>query len=182
MTSTSRTRRVRFAAGAVLSAAALVTLSACSFGFSTGSSSAPAAPPAASVPAAPTSVDPNSQDTDVLELELGQCITQAAGEGQVQSLETVDCAAPHVGEVYSLPQVPDGDFPGEQPLQSQAEQVCAGQEFQNYVGLDYQSSEFAITYLVPSADTWANGDREIVCILTTQDSSTLTGSQRGSGR
>lgn len=69
--------------------------------------------------------------TSVLSLELGQCITEATGEGQVSSVEVVDCGQPHAS---------------------------------------------------PSAESWAAGDRGVVCILTYEDGRTITGSLRGANR
>jgi len=120
--------------------------------------------------------------TSVLNLEVGQCITDTAQEGQVSSVPVVACSEPHTGEIYALPQLPDGDFPGEQAVGDQADQLCGGQAFQDYVGLPYDQSEIYITWLSPTAGTWADGDREIVCILANQDGSNLAGSMRGSNR
>jgi hypothetical protein len=122
--------------------------------------------------------------TSVLNLEVGQCITgETAGEDDVSSLPVVDCAQPHTGEIYSLPQVPDGDFPGEAALQQSAQELCAGQDFTTYVGVEYQQSAIYYSTLVPSADTWDDGDREIVCILLAdQNGSETTGSLRGANR
>lgn len=123
-------------------------------------------------------------DTSVLNLEVGQCTDQSvAGEDSVSSLPIVDCAESHTGEIYSLPQVPDGDFPGDAALQETAGQLCSGQDFQTYVGKPYQESAIYLSYLVPSDDTWENGDREIVCILTADEAgSASTGSLRGANR
>lgn len=123
-------------------------------------------------------------DTSVLSLEVGQCTTElAAGEDSVSSLPTVDCSEPHTGEIYSLPQLPDGDFPGEAALQETAGQLCSGQDFQTYVGKPYDESTVYLQFLVPSEDTWEDGDREIVCILTADEAgSESTGSLRGANR
>ncbi len=122
--------------------------------------------------------------TNVLSLEVGQCISDAAQEGQVSSVPVVDCAEPHVGEIYALPQLPEGEFPGDQAVSDQGEQLCTGQPFQDYVGVPYLQSEIYYTTLLPSAETWNDDDdREIVCILANQDGSPLSpGSLRGAGR
>lgn len=121
--------------------------------------------------------------TSVLSLEVGQCITDTAQEGQVSSVPVVECTEPHNGEIYALPQLPEGDFPGDQAVKDQGDQLCAGQPFQDYVGVPYQQSEIYYTKLLPSAETWADGDREIVCILANQDGSPLSpGSLRGANR
>jgi hypothetical protein len=54
--------------------------------------------------------------------------------------------------------------------------------FETYVGIDNQYSEYFITNLAPTEDSWRNGnDREVVCVLTTDDLAT-SGSARGSRR
>ena len=121
--------------------------------------------------------------TSVLSLEVGQCITDTPQEDQVSSVPVVECSEPHTGEIYALPQLPEGEFPGDQAVSDQADLLCAGQPFQDYVGVPYQQSEIYYTKLVPSSDTWADGDREIVCILANQDGSPLSpGSLRGANR
>lgn len=120
--------------------------------------------------------------TDVLDLEVGQCLTDTASDDQVSSVPVVDCSEPHTGEIFALPQLPDGDFPGEQAISDQADQLCAGQAFQDYVGVPYQDSDIYYSTLVPSTETWDDGDREIVCILAAQDGSSSTGSLRGANR
>ena len=42
--------------------------------------------------------------------------------------------------------------------------------FEEFVGTDYQSSIWYITSVTPSEETWAEGDREIICTLDQQDS------------
>jgi hypothetical protein len=174
MTMTSRTRRL---AASVLCAGALTALTACGGGAVNATAGAPAgSAPASSAAAAPTSVE--AEDTSVFQLEVGQCLNAETGEGQVSSVPIVDCSQPHQGEIYALPQLPDGAFPGDEAVSQTAEEECAGQAFTDYVGVPYQESEFEVTFLLPSADTWADGDREIACVVT----STEPGSVRGSNR
>ncbi len=57
--------------------------------------------------------------------------------------------------------------------------------FEEYVDRDYETSIWYITSLTPSAETWTEGDREVVCTLNQQDADeepiTVTGSAEGSG-
>lgn len=120
--------------------------------------------------------------TSVLSLEVGQCVTDQASGDEVSSVPVVDCAEPHYGEIYALPQVPDGPFPGDEALQQTAQELCAGQDFQTYVGVPYEQSEIFFSTIVPSEDTWEDGDREVVCILTDRERTDITGSLRGANR
>lgn len=121
--------------------------------------------------------------TSVLNLEVGQCIAAETDEGEISSVPVVDCAEPHSGEIFSLPQLPDGDFPGDAAVRQSAGDLCAGQDFQTYVGVPYQQSTIYFSSLTPTDDTWDDGDREIVCILLADEQgSETTGSLRGADR
>jgi hypothetical protein len=175
MTMTSRTHRL---AAAVLCAGALTALTACGGGAVNATAGAPAGnAPAGASAAAPTSVE--AEDTSVFEVEVGQCVDAETADGEeVSSLPVVDCSQPHQGEIYALPQLPDGDFPGDAAVTQAAEEECLGQAFTDYVGLSYQESEFQVAPYLPNAESWAGGDREIVCVIA----STEPGSVRGSNR
>lgn len=121
--------------------------------------------------------------TSVLDLEVGQCITDETPEGeQVSSVPVVACTEPHVGEIYALPQLPDGEFPGDESVTASANQLCAGPEFQSYVGIPIEETGLGVNFLIPSAETWAQGDREIVCIIGNADGAPATASLRSSNR
>jgi hypothetical protein len=141
-----------------------------------GSPSSAAAPSSSAAAAAPTSAE--AEDTSVFDLEVGQCLNTETDEGEVSEVPIVDCSQPHQGEIYALPQLPDGAFPGDDAVAQAAEQECAGQAFTDYVGVPYQESEFEVTFLLPNADSWSGGDREIACVVA----STEPGSVRGSNR
>lgn len=120
--------------------------------------------------------------TSVQNLEVGQCISEAVAGEEVSTLPVVECSEPHVGEIYALHQLPDGDFPGDQAVGDQGDQLCAGQTFQDYVGVAYDQSEIYFTALVPTEGAWDGGDHEIACILTSEDSSPLSGTLRNASR
>ena len=173
------------AAAGVLLAAAVLGVSACSSSTTPGSPSA--APAAAGSPtpaaAAPTSAGPTEQS--VLDLEVGQCINPPGGQDQadlISSVTVVDCAEPHLGEIFSLPQLPDGAFPGTDAVQGSAEELCTNQDFETYVGVPYQESEIFSSPLVPTEETWAQGDREVACLLVNEEGTETTGSLRGANR
>lgn len=119
--------------------------------------------------------------TSALDLEIGECVTAGTTVGLVTQVPTVDCAEPHRGEVFALPLLPDGAFPGDEEIAAQARRLC-DQAFEPYVGLDYQDSRIFYSTLAPGARTWADGDREIVCILVDEFGADLRGSLRGAAR
>ncbi len=119
--------------------------------------------------------------TSVLDLEVGQCISSSVDGEQVSSLPVVECSEPHSGEIYALPQLPDGEFPGDEGVSASAQALCADPEFQNFVGVPVTETTLSVEFLLPSSDTWADGDREIVCIVRDGTADT-TGSLRGAAR
>ena len=143
---------------------------------------------ASSAEASPTDASPGSspddtegEETSVFDLEEGDCFGAASGE-QVETVNVVDCDEPHVYEVFSLFDYEgDGDdYPGEETVQAFADVGCDA-DFEEFVGIDYQSSSWYITSVTPSEETWAEGDREVVCTLNLEDRSEVTGSAEGSG-
>jgi hypothetical protein len=59
----------------------------------------------------------------------------------------------------------------------------ASRSSRDYVAIDYQSSIYWITSVTPSAQTWEDGDRQIVCALKLgEEGEEMTGSAEGTGR
>jgi hypothetical protein len=115
-------------------------------------------------------------DVGVFSVQVGDCLNGSA-TGEVSSFEGVPCDQPHTYEVYHLFDMADGDF--DDAAVGTAAEECIGQPFTDYVGLDYQSSEYEVQPLTPTSATWESGDREIVCMLQSADLSDLTGSLEG---
>jgi hypothetical protein len=121
--------------------------------------------------------------TSVMSLEVGQCVDDSAqDEETVSALPVVDCAQPHNGEVYAVPTLADGEFPGDTAIEVQAQDLCAGKAFEDYVGKPFEDSETYFSTIVPSAESWADGHRDIVCLLQNEAGTRTTGSLRGSDR
>jgi hypothetical protein len=118
----------------------------------------------------------------VFDLETGDCFDSAA-ERTVEEVERIDCAAPHTYEVFAVVEHPGGAddlYPGDEAIASFAGVQCRA-EFETFIGLDYDSSELSIFYLHPSAETWATGDREVLCTVFSEDGP-LEGSMEGANR
>jgi len=58
--------------------------------------------------------------------------------------------------------------------------ICRGTRFGDYVGTAYESSKSYITTIDPSAENWAQGDPEVVCLLNLEDLTQITNSARDS--
>jgi hypothetical protein len=109
------------------------------------------------------------------DLAVGDCITDIPSGALVQAVPKTDCSTPHSGEVYAVLTMPDGEYPGESTIDDW-QNKCPG-ELQSYSSEAIADESVGVFVLYPTAETWAQGDREIVCMATTQDK--RTGSIKG---
>ncbi len=102
--------------------------------------------------------------TDVAALTVGDCLNGADGE-LVESVDVVDCSEAHDFEVYALPNnTASGDYPGADALFSWADQQC-WEAFEPYVGVPFEESELFFTNLIPTDESWEQGNRSATCML-----------------
>ncbi|ACQ81664.1 hypothetical protein Bcav_3422 [Beutenbergia cavernae DSM 12333] len=114
--------------------------------------------------------------------EVGDCTNADDLNTQFTEFPTVDCSEEHDAEVFYKFEMPDGDFPGDDAISTEAEAQCTGDAFTDYVGVAYADSEIYANFVPPNEDTWNdNNDREVICILVL-DGETTTGSLEGANR
>ena len=116
--------------------------------------------------------------TQATNLEGGQCILVPINS-QVNSVATTDCTEEHTGEVYSISPV-DGEYlPSRDELEELVDDACYS-TFEAYVGSSPEDTSLDYTAMSPTADTWAKGDRTIVCIAVPTETDTLSRSVKDS--
>ncbi len=119
-------------------------------------------------------------DVDIFTIAVGDCLGQAP-DGEVSSVAAVPCAEEHDGEVFHDFTLPDGDFPGEEAMESAAFDGCDAQ-FAPFVGASYEESTLDYMYYAPTEDSWNTySDRVISCVLV-DPAGPVTGSLQGAGR
>ncbi|MDP9134533.1 MAG: septum formation family protein [Actinomycetota bacterium] len=151
---------------------------------SSGSASIePSAP--ASGPPTPSTGTGAGEETSVFELEAGDCFSVESDE--LTTVAVVDCEQSHEYEAFALLDHEAGEadpYPGDDAMLEYGDTACQA-PFGEYVGREYQASVWYITSLYPSEQTWADGDRELVCTLYQRDADSepiaVTGSAEGSG-
>ena len=121
-------------------------------------------------------------DSSVMHMKVGQCILfpEDKSATTATTLEKTSCTREHDAEVFAVTSAPDGDFPGAEALNRQAETDCIS-AFDAYVGSDYLTSTLDATWMIPTKDSWAQNDRSIVCLARPLDHSKLTRSVKESG-
>lgn len=123
--------------------------------------------------------DGEGTDTSAFEIKVGDCINDADVSGTVETVPIVACTEPHDSEAYASIIMDDGDFPGAEAVDSQAQSGCLD-AFEGYVGNSYDNSKLEISYYYPTEASWGTGDREILCTLY-DPAGQSTGSAKGSG-
>lgn len=116
-----------------------------------------------------------------LELQKGDCYE--ADDRQSFYL-VVNCDMPHSGEVYSAITITGaGDqFPGKERIEGALSEPCLD-EFAAYSILTFDELDelrLDVTALQPNEKSWDDGDRTILCIVTSETHNKL-GSVRRSG-
>ena len=111
-----------------------------------------------------------SSNDDPFSLSLGDCIDGAdsVDDGTVEATPTVDCATPHDQEVYLVQDVDLDEFPGDDAMADQGSQMCID-AYEDFVGIAYEDSVLNYLVLFPTEETFAIGDREIVCTISQYD-------------
>lgn len=131
--------------------------------------------------AAPDARSTSLGNVDVFSLSVGDCFNDPGPSDAVRTLPLVACSGPFDNEVFALFDLPDGPYPGEQIVIDAAADGCLGERFERYVGTPYPRSAIYASALWPTAASWAQGDREVICFLY-EPEVRLVGSQRGARR
>jgi hypothetical protein len=122
-----------------------------------------------------------SEDTtgdDVFSIKVGDCLNDGDASGEVSTVPIVECSEPHDSEAYDADNLDDGDFPGQDAIDQAAELLC-GPSFETFIGLDYEASIYDYSYYFPTEESWAAGDREVLCVAYADDQAKITGSLKG---
>lgn len=121
-------------------------------------------------------------DADVFQMQVGDCLTDGSSAvGEVSEVPVAPCDQPHDSEVFYSHIIDAAEFPGAAELEAIATEQCFGPNFQTFVGLPYEQSALEVTWLEPTAESWAQGDREMLCIVA-DPAGGVTGSLQGAAR
>jgi hypothetical protein len=121
---------------------------------------------------------------NVFNLEVGDCFDdgdlEVGSVSEVGDVPLVDCSQPHDNEVFAMGNIEGNAFPGDEVVAGRADEICLA-EFEGFVGLDYATSALDFGWLVPTADSWAGGDRVVTCFVYRVDLGKVTGTLEGTG-
>lgn len=120
------------------------------------------------------------EDTDVFEIKIGDCLNDQSAEAEVTEIPKVSCDKPHDSEVYASGESAEPEWPGDEALTAEADKLCES-EFAAFVGLSYDESTLTIGSYTPGKESWADGDRQIDCVISGADGQT-TGSLKNTAQ
>jgi hypothetical protein len=106
------------------------------------------------------------------EVNAGDCLKELPDSGLVITVNTTACSEPHTGEIFSVMTMPDGDFPGTFAIE-EYQHKCAP-ELADYSPEAAKDPDVGLFVLYPSEDSWAQGDRAVTCVATTDSPRTGT--------
>lgn len=114
----------------------------------------------------------------VFSVQVGDCLRDLSfTNDEVSEGLGVPCAEAHIYEVFYETFL-EGSSLSE--IGRRAEEICLA-NFQSYVGTPYNDSRFYSSALVPTAESYDEGDREVTCFLFNENETNEYGSARNSG-
>jgi hypothetical protein len=117
-------------------------------------------------------------------VKLGDCVLipsswrNAPDEGvEVSQVQGVPCTELHDGEVVGEIIFDDEGFPGQEVLFARMDEFCIP-AYENYTGASFSESPHDYLPLVPTSDSWTQGDRIGQCFAVNIDGEQLGASIR----
>jgi len=107
---------------------------------------------------------------DVFSLEVGDCMDDYGTATDISSVPIVDCDKEHDAEVYAVEDIDSDSFPGVTEVSDAADEICID-AWEDFVGISYEESLLDYSALMPTEETWALGDKEVVCTISKYDES-----------
>lgn len=151
------------------------------FGAGVAATSVDPSDPPADTDDGGVTIGPSEQaPSDAYTLPVGLCLDEVPS-GIISPANVLDCAQPHTYEVFGSFFLDDGVFLGDDTVESAAYEQCDA-AYPDFVGIPWEQSALAYYYVAPNEQTWAEGDREISCLLYDPEAEETTGSLRGSAR
>lgn len=115
------------------------------------------------------------------QLAVGDCFDLPASTDRIGDLRHRGCSGAHGGEVfhvYDAASTAEAGYPTDSAWESLVYPVC-DPAFESYTGSPVaERLDIEYRYLVPTADRWASGDRQVTCFIISSDGSPLDRSLR----
>jgi hypothetical protein len=123
---------------------------------------------------------------DAFNVQVGDCFDDThlfdneLFDDEVSSVPGVPCSEPHDNEAFAVFDVSIENYLDEDAMYELSYDSCM-KRFETFVGKDYESSTLEITTMYPTAESWKQNDREVVCAVFDMNANQLVGSAAGRG-
>ncbi len=108
-------------------------------------------------------------------IETGMCATTPTETLYLSDVEIQPCGDAHAFEIagiLTLEADAMSDYPGGFVVESEAYEQCQT-VFEDYSGVPFWDSGYDLKTVTPSASTWLQGDREVICLVVNIDGTPL---------
>lgn len=105
-----------------------------------------------------------SGDLGVFNFVVGDCLTGMPEGSSIDKATGTPCDQPHEFEVYAETYLSNDSETVPTDIETQADEFCL-ENFEPFVGLPYQDSALGFMTLVPTAESWEQGDKELTCLI-----------------
>jgi hypothetical protein len=116
----------------------------------------------------------------VQDLRVGDCFNSEDAD-EIAEVDARPCSEPHEYELFHDAEHPGPSYPTDEAWFTFIVEECTP-AFEEYVGIDFDSSSLDIQPLTPTEGGWDDGDRVLQCIAVDPNDSTLTTSLRNANR
>ncbi|MBU1228027.1 MAG: septum formation family protein, partial [Actinobacteria bacterium] len=123
--------------------------------------------------------DDHRGEISLFDIAAGNCWNDPGGEpgdGELATVPEVPCDDPHAYEVFAVADLPGAEgaaYPGDEAAGIDGAQLCRDR-FEVFAGVSYDESPLESSVLFPTGESWAAGDREVICSAYALDGSSLT--------
>lgn len=118
---------------------------------------------------------------DAFAVKVGDCL-QDPGQEEVSAVRIIPCAEPHQMEVFHGFNLTQGELPATDDEWSLIEEEMCDPAFAKFVGVSWLDSTLETSSLNPTPESWAEGDREVLCMVAMPGFEETTGTLAGSKR
>lgn len=101
------------------------------------------------------------------DLRVGDCIESPPDGVPPFRMQRVGCDRPHRGEVYAVTSMPESAGHPDEAAVRAFERTCTA-EFHRYAPNAPAGPTYGRVVISPTPESWADGDRSMVCIATTE--------------
>lgn len=114
--------------------------------------------------------EPAEKNVSAYAVKVGDCVDDGNKAGTLHTVKIVSCDESHDSEAFSSVKLSDARYPGAASIQSTATKMCKS-DFETFAGIEYSQTKLLdFSWYHPTAASWGQGDRTILCFIESTNS------------